>query len=75
MIDVVTALSSLGGTVTIAGMMIWYMAQRDKNVRELADNGHAVVRELTLVISEFKTELVLQRETLKGVCKYPSQKD
>ena len=69
MLELIPALSSLGGTVVIAGMMLWYMKGRDVQTKELANNGHAAIRELTKVVSGLNTKIVLQSEKMENVCR------
>ena len=70
-LELIPAITSFTGTVVIAGMLLKYMKSRDKITKELADNGHKAVTELTGVIAKFSTEMALNREVLTHICKHP----
>ena len=65
----VQSLAPLGGTVVVVLLFLQYMKSRDKQTKELADNGHQAVRELTAVVAEFKTEMQLTRQQLQNICR------
>ncbi len=69
MLEIIPSLSSLGGTVVIAGMMLWYMRGRDVQSKQLTEDGHKALRELTKVVAEFSKEAALSREAMKHICK------
>ncbi len=69
MLEIIPSLSSLGGTIVIAAMMLWYMRGRDLQSKQSASEGHAALRELTKVVAEFSKESALSREAMKRICK------
>lgn len=69
MLEIIPSLSSLGGTIVIAAMMLWYMKGRDEQLKQSAMDGHAALRELTKVVAEFSKEAALSRQAMKLICK------
>ena len=75
MLEIIPSISSLGSSVVIAALFIWYMRSRDVQAltiqKQLADDSNRALRELTKVIAEFSKESALSRQAMKSICNNP----
>lgn len=62
MIELLPTLTNLGGTVVTVVLFLWYLTKKDAQTNK-------ALSENTRALSELNTNLALQGEVLKNVCK------
>ena len=80
MLDTISSLTSLGGTVVTVVLFLWYLKGKDSQAAELSKSVQAAqdkntetmarsVGKNTEVLQELNKNLALQKEALKSVCR------
>ncbi len=69
MLETLDTLTNLGGTIVTVVLFLWYLLKKDAQSKAIAESGHKALAANTAAIAELTTNIALEREALRSVCK------
>jgi hypothetical protein len=65
-LDLLSTAARFGTEIVIVVVFVWYLTRRDMMTRALAEDGHNVVRTLSVAFADLKTVIELQTEVMRS---------